>query len=103
QIRIAAHDAAISPDGRAIALLGQRDLTIAQLPPRAPAPRRLFSGESLGQVAWSPDGGWLLVSWPAANQWIFVRAGARPRIEAVSRIAQQFGGAPISIDGWCCA
>jgi hypothetical protein len=30
----------------------------------------------------------LLLDWPAANQWVFVRAIGRPRLLAVSRIAQ---------------
>jgi hypothetical protein len=67
-----------------------------------------------GDLAWSPDGQWLLATWPSANQWVFIRAGARRRggiekLLAVANIAQQF--APGSIErprfpglgGWCCA
>jgi hypothetical protein len=53
------------------------------------------------QLAWSPNGRWLLVTWPTANQWVFVRRGARRRIVAASRIASQLGGFP-RIEGWCC-
>ena len=52
---------------------------------------QLFAGErQCGQVSWSPDGRWLLVGWPAADQWVFVRVVGAPHVAAVSRIAQQF-------------
>jgi hypothetical protein len=53
------------------------------------------------QLAWSPNGRWLLVTWPTANQWVFVRRGARRRIVGASRIASQLRGFP-RIEGWCC-
>ena len=63
---------------------------------------QFFSGTGvLRQLAWSPDGRWLLVTWPTANQWVFVRTKPR-RIVGVSRITQQFGRAA-TIQGWCCA
>jgi WD40 repeat protein len=100
-------DAALSPDGRAVALLSNRDVTVTALPPQRSGARRIFSGEGLRQLTWSPDGQWLLVSWPAADQWIFIHAAGRPRIIAVSRIAEQFtpaGERPAfpHLDGWCC-
>jgi hypothetical protein len=112
-----ARDAALSPDGRTLALLAAGGVELIPLPDRAlpdralPAgavrPRQLFSGQGLRQLAWSPDGHWLLVSWPAANQWVFLRATGRPRLLAVSRIAQQFSAgrgraAFPTLDGWCC-
>jgi len=55
-------------------------------------------------VARSPDGRWLLVTWPTADQWVFVRTDGRRRIEAVSGITRQFGGGSFPrIAGWCCA
>ena len=71
-----------------------------------PTPRRVLAGVGLQQVAWSPDGKWLLASWPAADQWVFIRVAGAPRITAVSRIEQQFSagagrGFP-QLDGWCC-
>jgi hypothetical protein len=65
--------------------------------------RRYFngSGEFRG-LAWSPDARWLLVTWPTADQWVFVRAAQRRRIVAVSNIAGQFGGSFPRIEGWCC-
>lgn len=63
--------------------------------------RTFFRGTGVfDQLASSPDGRWLLVSWPTANQWVFVRL--RPRkIVGVARIAQQFGR-DARIAGWCC-
>src|SRR4029453_13231668 len=42
------------------------------------------------QVLRSPDRRWLLVTWPTANQWVFVRTKPR-KIVGVARITQQFG------------
>jgi hypothetical protein len=102
-------DGALSPDGHALALvLGGTgsEIEVVYLDLPHPAPRHVLPGVGLRQVDWSPDGDWLLVSWPAADQWVFVRVTGAPRIAAVSRIAQQFSagtnqGFP-QIDGWCC-
>jgi hypothetical protein len=66
--------------------------------------RVLFRGTgAFQQLAWSPDGRWLLVTWPTADQWIFVRVAGQRKIVAVSGITRQFGGGPFpSIAGWCC-
>jgi hypothetical protein len=67
----------------------------------------LLSGPgAFGDLAWSPDGRWLLVTWPAADQWVFVRATAAGgrRISAVANVSEQFGSvSPPRIEGWCCA
>ena len=52
------------------------------------------------QLVASPDGRWLLVTWPTANQWVFVRLQPR-RIVGVARITQQFGR-DARVAGWCC-
>jgi hypothetical protein len=63
--------------------------------------RVLFRGTGLfDQVVRSPNGRWLLVTWPTADQWIFIRLQPR-KIVGVSRISAQFGGFP-RIGGWCC-
>ncbi len=55
-------------------------------------------------AARTPDGRWLLVTWPTADQWVFVRLSGRRKIVAVSGITEQFGGGPFPrIAGWCCA
>ncbi len=52
---------------------------------------------------WSPDGRWLLVTWPVAGQWVFIRAADNRRIRAVSNIAQQFRSSSFPrVEGWCC-
>jgi hypothetical protein len=69
--------------------------------------RQLLAGTGLREVSWSPDGRWLLVAWPALDQWVFLRVAGAPRVAAVSRIAQQFSAGGSSTDfphleGWCC-
>jgi hypothetical protein len=102
-------DASPSPNGRMIALVRggvAADVVLARLTGRRPFLHRVLSGAGLQQLTWSPDGRWLLVSWPVADQWVFVRIAGEPRIAAVSRIARQFatgaGGHFPHIDGWCC-
>jgi outer membrane protein assembly factor BamB len=65
--------------------------------------RTLFNGMGVFRdIAWSPDGTWLLVTWPTADQWVFVRSDAR-RIQAVSNIAEQFRSRTFPrVEGWCC-
>jgi hypothetical protein len=67
----------------------------------------LFAGPGdFGDVAWSPNGRWLLLNWPTANQWLLV-SGAR--VHAVGNIAQEFPrhdklGPMLQIAGrWCCS
>jgi hypothetical protein len=102
---------ALSPDGRMLALVrgGAGDAVLYNVTLTSPSPTRAFSGAGLGQLAWSPNGRWLLITWPAADQWIFVRTtlGRGRRLLAVSRIAEEFApgrrprGYP-ALDGWCC-
>jgi hypothetical protein len=68
-------------------------------------PQRLFSGTgALTDLAWSPDGRWLLIGWQTADQWVFVRVGEPRRIEAVSNVSAQFRSSDFpTIAGWCCA
>ena len=54
-------------------------------------------------VARSPDGRWLLVTWPTADQFVFVRIAGTRKIVAISGITRQFGGGTFPrIAGWCC-
>jgi hypothetical protein len=51
-------------------------------------------------LTWSPDGRWLLVGWPSADQWVFVRADGK-RIRAVSNVSEQFRSRSFPrIEGW---
>ena len=67
----------------------------------------LFAGPGVfGDVAWSPDARWLLVSWPTANQWVFLHGA---RVRAVANIEEQFpradgiGPRLRLADRWCCS
>ncbi|CAA9530416.1 MAG: hypothetical protein AVDCRST_MAG67-4104, partial [uncultured Solirubrobacteraceae bacterium] len=60
-----------------------------------------------GAPAWSPNGRWLLLPWPDADQWLFLRPQRDAPRTAVANIARQFapGGDraafPRSVQ-WCC-
>ena len=63
----------------------------------------LFNGTGVfDQVTWSPEGRWLLVAWPTADQWAFVRVeGSGRRIRAVANVSEQFRSRSFpSIAGW---
>jgi hypothetical protein len=102
---------ALAPDAHSLALIrggADGDVVVGQLVAGGVSKlRAVLSGSGLRQLDFSPDGRWLLVSWPAADQWVFVRVAGKPRIAAVSRIARQFAirsstpGWP-KIEGWCC-
>jgi hypothetical protein len=64
---------------------------------------RLFAGTGrFSELAWSPDGRWLLVGWPTADQWVFVRADGR-RIRAVANVSAQLRTRTFPrVEGWCC-
>jgi len=69
--------------------------------------RLLFAGPgTFGDVEWSPTGAWLLVNWPDANQWVFIKG---KQVRAVANIRQQFArddglGPLLELSGrWCCA
>ncbi len=109
-------DAALSPDGRTVALiLGGDEVVVARTgSPHSPF-RQLLAGTGLRDVSWSPNGQWVLVGWPAADQWVFVHAVGQPRVAAVSRIAEQFSASAgvassagrsaahfPQLEGWCC-
>jgi hypothetical protein len=72
--------------------------------------RTLFAGPgTFGSIVWSPDGRWLLVGWPTADEFLFVRADGPPLVQAVLRVAQDFHpravaatAAPVPA-GWCCS
>lgn len=101
-------DAAFGPGGTSLAFVqsagGQSHLwVIPRLAPDSSAARRVFAGAgAFDGLAWSPDGRWLLVAWRDANQWVFVRTGATPRIDAVANVSAQFEDSFPRIEGWCC-
>lgn len=111
-------DASTSPDGRWLALVRGTggsgsvgaatapQLQIADLTAPARPPRTMLSGIPVSQPTWAPDSRWLLVTWPGADQWWFVRATGRSPIVAESRVAAKLGAGgrsgPLQLDGWCC-
>lgn len=61
----------------------------------------VFRATGLGQIVSSPDGRWLLLTWPAADQWVFVRVAAPHTIRAFSGITRQFGSGRFPrVSGW---
>jgi hypothetical protein len=68
--------------------------------------RLMFAGPGdFRDITWSPNGRWLLIDWPTANQWLFVSG---PHVRAVGNIEQEFPrpdklGPMLEIaDRWCC-
>jgi len=71
----------------AVRLAGRTELKLVDVdhPGRA---KLLFAGPgSFGDIVWSPDGTTLLVDWPTANQWIFLRG---QKVHAVGNIREEF-------------
>jgi hypothetical protein len=105
------HAVAVAPTADAYALAthdsyGQSTVVINDL--RRHTTRRVFSGRgTFNTLAWSPDGNWLALGWPTADQILFVHARGRPEIRAVSNIGRQFDPASTrprfpNLGGWCC-
>jgi hypothetical protein len=93
----------VSPDGRRIGFVttraGRSEVGVAQTASGNRVP--VFSGSGrIDDVAWSPDGRWLLLNWATADQWLFVRVPAKKLI-AVSNIRATYG-ADATVAGWCC-
>jgi hypothetical protein len=104
-------DAALSPDSRTIAFIQQapiRDGTrsflwrSSRLAPDQARAARVFAGAGhFSDVNWSPDGRWLLLNWPSADQWLFIRSASVTKVKAVSNIRSSFGP-NARLAGWCC-
>ncbi len=101
-------DGALSSDGKTLALLSERTVTLVDWNSRPGLAQAAFTtrvatrGGGLRQLAWSPDGQWLLTSWPAADEWVFIHARGAPTDQIVSHVSEQFRGVFPRIDGWCC-
>lgn len=110
--------AGFSPTGGAIAIL----ITLPASRERPPHSELLITGADgsparrvfaapghFEDLAWSPDGQRILVSWREADQWLFIPAAGRGRATAVDRISSQFSPGEgearfpsVATDGWCC-
>lgn len=111
-----ARRAAAGPSSARVALVRYRpsqrrsELVSLGLERGAPGPRQLFAGRGrFSDLAWSPDGTWLLLAWRDADQWLFIRSDRVGQVRAVSNVGRQFdpggsGGAAFpALSGWCCA
>jgi WD40-like Beta Propeller Repeat len=101
--------AALSASGQSLAFAAAIDRrsqlwVVPRIRPDASAARRLFTGAgTFDDVTWTPDGRWILVTWPEAQQWVFVRANGAG-IRAVSNVSEQFRSRAFPrVEGWCCA
>lgn len=104
---------AVAPDGRGVAFTdfepetGRSRVVIA--PFRGSARIVTTVPGRLSDVAWSPNGRWLVAAWPRADQWLFLRVSEEgPRIVTVSNVSREFdpgatgpGDFP-RVAGWCC-
>ena len=108
--------AAFSPRAHDIALIrtranpkaGRSELVLLTERGGALEERRLFAGPGrFTDVAWSPDGEWLLLAWRDADQWLFIRPSDE-KPTPISNISRQFDpGEPSMpafprLGGWCC-
>jgi hypothetical protein len=103
-------DAAFAPSNDRIAMVRRRGAVSELVLVEGGRQRLLFAGAGrLGGITWSPDGQFLLVAWPSADQFLFVRTSGQPRVQAAQGVAAEFdpraaagvAGAPRPA-GWCC-
>jgi WD40 repeat protein len=114
-----AQTVAFAPGGDAFALVSYAEaaertrLELVRFAEKGAAQRLLSGLGRFGDIAWSPDGQWLLAAWRDADQWVFIHTGAKrrapiERLRAVANITRQFdpgggrGAAFPQLDGWCC-
>jgi len=68
--------------------------------------RVLFRADGrLTRLRFSPSGRWLLVAWPQADQWVFLRPGATGArsVRAAPAVTRRIGSSGFpQISGWCC-
>lgn len=107
--------AAFAPDGKTVAALLRLPASagrsirseVVSINVADGTQRRLFGvSGGLSDLAWSPRGRRLLLTWPLADQWLFIPVGGRG-IRAIDRISEVFGPGERNpsfprIEGWCC-
>ena len=68
--------------------------------------RPLFGGRGrIDGLVYSPPGGWLLVAWRGADEWVFLRTPAADRVRAVGSVTARLepgASAYPQVLGWCC-
>ncbi len=68
------------------------------------AVRKLLGDGDFAAPVRSPDGRWLAVGWPNADQLVFLHVVGRQQIRAVSNVSSQFRSRTFPrVEGWCCA
>jgi len=93
--RLQAVPAGAPPASSEVALMGPRSCS-----------RVLFRADGrFTRLRFSPSGRWLLVAWPLADQWVYLRAGASgpSKVLAAPNVTRRFRarGFP-QLSGWCC-
>jgi hypothetical protein len=83
--------AAFAPVGNRIAVVRRRG-PVGELALLEGGRERLrFAGSGrLGDVTWSPDGKWLLVPWPDADQFLFFPVSTGGELQAAPGVAREF-------------
>jgi WD40 repeat protein len=84
---------AVSPDGSRVATLehvGRRDRLVVSADRGDSAPVLFSARGRLTGPTWSPDGRWLLVGWPEADQWVFIPTARPGGVDGVDRISEVF-------------
>lgn len=113
--RAGAVQIAPAPGGPRVALLevdeqagSSRVLLLSSEGDRAARPLFVGAG-AFTDLAWSPDGRFLLLGWKAADQWLFLSPERPGSILAVADVSRQFGPGQAGpaefprVEGWCCA
>lgn len=91
-----------APSGRRSSLLMGRPDTENFL-----AEQPLSDPGRFSDLAWSPNGDWLLIGWSDADQWLFFNPKS-DHVQPVGHISEQFASgatSPVpfpSLAGWCC-
>jgi hypothetical protein len=84
---------ALSPDGRSLAAVSTtKDGDQLSLHGSGHTQILFRARGHLTGPTWSPDGRWLLIGWPAADQWLFIDTLHPRRVVAFDGIGDQFGG-----------
>jgi len=97
--------AALAPRRQVLATLSTTgNASVVELGSRTGEVRQLFSAQGrLEGPVWSPDGRWLAIGWPEADQLVFIRGTGRQQILAISNVSEQFRSRTFPrSDGWCC-
>jgi hypothetical protein len=81
----------LSPDGRTVAAIRTtRDGTQLSVHSGGHTQILFRAHGRLTGPTWSPDGRWLLIGWPAADQWLFIDTEHPRRFVPFDRISEQF-------------